>query len=76
MSGRILARALAAAALACAATCRGVEWKGLSEERWYSGRKLDPSGLKGKVVLVDEWGVNCPPCRALLPRMEDRGRSC
>ena len=75
MSGRILARALAAAALACAATCRGVEWKGLSEERWYSGRKLDPSGLKGKVVLVDEWGVNCPPCRALLPRMEEIWRS-
>lgn len=72
---QILARSLAAAAFVCAATCAGVEWKGLSEENWYSGRKLRPADLNGKVVMVDEWGVRCPPCRALLPRMEEIWKS-
>ena len=27
--------------------------------------------LCGKVVLVDRWGFRCPPCRALLPRVEE-----
>lgn len=45
-------------------------WRGFSENAYYSGPKLSEEELDGKVVLVDEWGVNCPPCRALLPRME------
>ena len=45
-------------------------WKGLGEANYYSGPKLTEADLLGKVVLVDCWGVNCPPCRALLPRME------
>lgn len=74
-NSHILAKALAAVAFMCAATCAGVEWKGLSQENWYSGRKLSPADLKGKVVMVDEWGVRCPPCRALLPRMEEIWKS-
>lgn len=45
-------------------------WRGLAETAYYSGPKLTADDLEDKVVLVDEWGVNCPPCRALLPRME------
>lgn len=45
-------------------------WKGLDEANRYSGPKLDESDLEGKVVMVDKWGVACPPCRALLPKME------
>lgn len=45
-------------------------WKGLGEGNYYAGPKLTEADLLGKVVLVDCWGVNCPPCRALLPRME------
>lgn len=47
-----------------------VVWRGLTDANWYSGPKISAEDLAGKVVLVDEWGVNCPPCRALLPRME------
>lgn len=47
------------------------EWQGLSADNWYSGRKLTPLDLMGKVVLVDMWGVDCGPCRALLPKMEE-----
>jgi len=72
---QIIAKSFAAAAFACTATCAGVEWKGLSDENWYSGRKLSPADLNGKVVMVDEWGVRCPPCRALLPRMEEIWKS-
>lgn len=32
------------------------------------GPKVDAVDLKGHVVLVDYWGVNCPPCRAAMPR--------
>ena len=46
-------------------------WANLDDEHWYSGPKLTEKDLDGKVVLVDCWGVKCPPCRALLPRMEE-----
>lgn len=63
---------IASVALCCAAEAA---WKGLDEASWYSGPKLTEADLAGKVVLVDEWGVNCPPCRALLPRMEEIWKS-
>jgi thiol-disulfide isomerase/thioredoxin len=46
------------------------QWKGLTDENYYSGPKITADDLAGKVVLVDEWGINCPPCRALLPHMQ------
>ena len=32
-------------------------------------KPLDPESFKGKVVVLDFWGVNCGPCIALLPEM-------
>lgn len=32
------------------------------------GEKVEASDLKGHVVLVDYWGINCPPCLAAMPR--------
>ena len=45
-------------------------WRGLTDANYYSGPKLTEESLSGKVVMIDEWGVNCPPCRALLPQMQ------
>lgn len=45
-------------------------WINISDDAYYSGPKLSEKELEGKVVLVDEWGVNCPPCRMLLPLMQ------
>lgn len=63
-----------AVSLACAAFAGSVAfagmWRGLTESDHYSGPKLTEQDLSGKVVFVDCWGVNCPPCRALLPRIE------
>jgi thiol-disulfide isomerase/thioredoxin len=30
---------------------------------------FDKEALGGKVVVVEEWGVNCPPCIAYLPEL-------
>jgi thiol-disulfide isomerase/thioredoxin len=30
---------------------------------------FDKDALEGKVVVVEEWGVNCPPCIASLPHL-------
>ena len=46
-------------------------WANLDDDHHYSGPKLTEKDLEGKVVLVDCWGVKCPPCRALLPRMQE-----
>ena len=48
------------AALA-AATALAVDWRNLDEEHHLGGRKTSKGYLRGKVVLVDRWGVNCPP---------------
>lgn len=45
-------------------------WTNLDEAHHYSGPSLTEKDLEGKVVLVDNWGVNCPPCRASLPRIQ------
>ena len=58
------------AALA-AATALAVDWLNLDEEHHLGGRKTSKGYLRGKVVLVDRWGVNCPPCRQMLPRVEE-----
>lgn len=61
-----------ALALAAAFASGAVEWRNIDEGSWIGGAKISsPDKLAGRVVLVDVWGVNCPPCRALLPRIEE-----
>jgi thiol-disulfide isomerase/thioredoxin len=36
---------------------------------------FDKEGLAGKVVVVEMWGVNCPPCIASLPEMAKLAKS-
>jgi len=35
------------------------------------GDTLSLSSLRGHVVLLDFWAVNCPPCRIEMPALED-----
>ena len=67
---RIRMVAAAAVLLAALPVCAAVEWRGLDKDNWCSGPVLTPEKLKGKVVLVDRWGVRCPPCRRSLPHIE------
>lgn len=63
------------AVLAFVAVSSEAAWRNLSDDAHYAGPKLTEQDLTGKVVLVDCWGVHCPPCRALLPRMEQLWKS-
>lgn len=55
----------------CAVAAAGaVEWKGLDDANHLGGSKITAADLLGKVVLVDEWGKDCPPCKALLPELQ------
>ncbi len=62
--------AMAAALFAALPACAAVGWRGLEKDNWCSGPVLTPEKLRGKVVLVDRWGVRCPPCRRSLPHIE------
>ena len=53
----------------------GVGWRNVDAEHYIVGRKASEGYLQGKVVLVDRWGLGCPPCRRLLPRVEEVWRS-
>lgn len=33
------------------------------------GEKISKSDMKGKVVVIEHWGVRCPPCIAILPEL-------
>lgn len=35
------------------------------------GEKISKNELKGKVVVVEYWGVRCPPCVASLPHLAE-----
>ena len=63
---------VAAGMVVLSAVALGAEWRNLTEDNYYSGPKITADDLVGKVVLVDEWGINCPPCRALLPFRRSR----
>ena len=61
---------LAALAALSALSLNAANWRGLDDSNYYSGPKISAADLAGKVVMVDQWGINCPPCRALLPAMQ------
>ena len=44
---------------------------GLSDSSYITGPKITDKDLRGKVVLIEFWGLNCPPCRASLPHMQE-----
>ena len=64
-----------AAILAAASLDAGVAWRNVDQDSYLAGRKASEGYLQGKVVLVDRWGLGCPPCRRLLPRVEEVWRS-
>lgn len=46
-------------------------YKGLVDSSYVSGPKIDPASLKGKVVLWEYWGLQCPPCLAAMPHLQE-----
>jgi len=38
-------------------------------QEWSTGKAMKMAELKGKVVLLDFWNVNCSPCVAMMPNL-------
>ncbi len=62
-------------AVSMALATQAAVWRNLDGEHHIYGPKISQESLAGKVVLVDNWGVNCPPCRASLPRIQNLWKS-
>lgn len=61
----------AAVLLSAVSLQAAVQWRNVDQAHYLAGRKASEGYLKGKVVLVDRWGLGCPPCRRMLPRLEE-----
>lgn len=72
MFQRLLLCALLGLALPAAA---GLSFRNLDDQAHISGPKLTPKDFAGKVVAVEEFGFQCPPCRASLPHMAKLAKS-
>lgn len=54
----------------CAASAlSAAEVRNLDAAHHLSGPMLRERDLEGKVIAVEEWGWQCPPCKASLPHM-------
>ena len=40
-----------------------------------SGPAISPEAMQGRVVLLEFWGINCPPCIASMPKLEEMHRT-
>ncbi|MCE9559855.1 MAG: TlpA family protein disulfide reductase [Armatimonadetes bacterium] len=47
---------------------RGKKAPKFEVEKWLTG---DAPALKGKVIVIDFWATWCPPCRELIPEMNE-----
>lgn len=48
-----------------------VTFPSFSDSSYIHGPKIKASDLKGKVVFFEYWGINCPPCIAAMPHLQE-----
>lgn len=63
--------ALTALCLIASAAQAAATLDGMRPGAHVNGPKFDPADLKGRVVLVEYWGINCPPCLASIPHISE-----
>lgn len=49
----------------------GKEWKGISSDDWYAGKRLSERDFRGKVTMVYAWSSKEKPSVEMLSRIED-----
>lgn len=69
--GATLAIALLGWSVPASAQGAAVQYADFPETSHIAGPKLKASDLKGKVVLLEFWGIHCPPCIASMPHLEE-----
>ncbi len=42
-----------------------------NENAYIHGPKITANDLKGRVVFFEYWGINCPPCLAAMPHLQE-----
>lgn len=48
-----------------------VTYPSFDDSNHLHGPKIKASDLKGKVVFFEYWGINCPPCLASMPHLQE-----
>lgn len=70
VSAAVAAVALAGTGPAGAAEFnKNITVEGVTLGKTLMGPEVTPADMKGRVVLLEFWGINCPPCIASLPHM-------
>lgn len=62
-------------ALLSSALLQALSFHGINDDAHISGPKLTEKDLEGRVIAVEIWGYQCPPCRASLPHMAKLAKS-
>ncbi|MBR4317990.1 MAG: TlpA family protein disulfide reductase [Kiritimatiellae bacterium] len=60
---------LTLATLLLVASLQAVTMRNLNDDAHISGPKLTEKALEGRVIAIEVFGYQCPPCRASLPHM-------
>lgn len=69
----LLASALVPACVLAAEQGGGakITYPSFDAEKHIHGPKIKAADLKGKVVFYEYWGINCPPCIAAMPHLQE-----
>lgn len=72
LSGALIA-VVAPAHLLAVENAKGakVTYPSFDGDKYIHGPKVNASELKGKVVFFEYWGINCPPCIASMPHLQE-----
>lgn len=62
---------LALTCVAHAEVGKKVTLSALTSGKHLSGPKCSESDLRGKVIFFEYWGINCPPCLAAMPHLQE-----
>lgn len=71
-----IAGLLAATSVSASAANMQVKTADIALGKHVSGPTLAADGLAGHVVVLEFWGINCPPCIASMPKLEELHRQC
>lgn len=71
LAGFMAAITAPASLLAASGGGAKVTYPSFDEDSHIHGPKIKASDLKGKVVFFEYWGINCPPCIASMPHLQE-----